>query len=225
MIQWVWERARDSGAASVTVATDDARIREAAADFGADCVMTSPLHASGTDRVAEVVRARGMAAEDVIVNVQGDEPMIPATLIARVAVALAERPAVGIATAVAPIASLAEFLDSGCVKALRALDGRALYFSRAPVPWTRDGMAGGLPTAFDGAWRHIGIYAYRVGSLLEFAAWPPTSLERAERLEQLRALEHGMHVHLVALEHSPPAGVDTADDLERVRSVLGPGHG
>jgi len=225
LIQWVWESARGSGAASVVIATDDERIRKAAADFGADCVMTSPLHASGTDRVAEVVRARGMGSKDIIVNLQGDEPMMPATLIARVAMALSERPTVGIATAVAPIASLAEFLDSSCVKALRALDGRALYFSRAPVPWTRDQVAGdriegALPTVFDGAWRHIGIYAYRVQSLLEFAAWPPTSLETTERLEQLRALEHGMSVYLLALDDPPPAGVDTPEDLERVRSEL-----
>ena len=220
LIQWVWECARDSGAASVIVATDDERIRAAAANFGADCVMTSNRHASGTDRIAEVVRARGFAAEDVVVNVQGDEPMMPHAVITEIAAALTARPRSDIATAVAPIASLAEFLDASCVKALRALDGRALYFSRAPVPWPRENVIEGAPTTFAGAWRHVGIYAYRVRSLLEFAAWPPTSLEMTEKLEQLRALEHGMSIHLVVLTQPPPTGVDTPEDLERVRAAL-----
>ena len=220
LIQWVWECARNSGAASVIVATDDERIRETAANFGAECVMTGPQHASGTDRIAEVARARRFNEEDVIVNLQGDEPMMPPAVIAEVAAALQARPTTDIATAVAPIASLEEFLDTSCVKALRALDGRALYFSRAPVPWPRESVAEGLPTMFAGAWRHIGIYAYRVRSLLDFSAWPPSSLELTESLEQLRALEHGMSIHLVALAEAPPAGVDTPEDLERVRAAL-----
>jgi 3-deoxy-manno-octulosonate cytidylyltransferase (CMP-KDO synthetase) len=121
---------------------------------------------------------------------------------------------------VAPVGSLQEFRDTNCVKALRARDGLALYFSRAPVPWPRDGVADGQPTQFAGAWRHIGIYAYRVRSLLQFAAWPPSQLEAVEKLEQLRALEHGMKIHLVTLASAPPAGVDTAADLERVRNWL-----
>lgn len=220
LIQWVWECARSSGAASVIVATDDERVRATAANFGADCVMTSLRHASGTDRVAEVVRARGFGADDVVVNVQGDEPMVPPAVIAEIAAALDARPRIDIATAVAPIGSLVEFLDTNCVKALRALDGRALYFSRAPVPWPREHVIDGAPTAFAGAWRHVGIYAYRVRSLLAFAAWPPTSLEITEKLEQLRALEHGMSIHLVALTQAPPAGIDTPEDLVRVRAAL-----
>jgi 3-deoxy-manno-octulosonate cytidylyltransferase (CMP-KDO synthetase) len=133
---------------------------------------------------------------------------------------LVARPDADIATAVAPIQSLAEFLDPSCVKALRARDGQALYFSRAPVPWPRDGVADGRPTRFAGAWRHIGIYAYRVRSLGQFAAWPPTPLEETEKLEQLRALEYGMRIHLLALAVAPPAGVDTPEDLERVRAHL-----
>jgi 3-deoxy-manno-octulosonate cytidylyltransferase (CMP-KDO synthetase) len=221
LIQWVWECARASGAASVIVATDDERVRRTAAEFGAECVMTSVQHASGTDRIAEVARVRGFAPEDIVVNLQGDEPMMPPSVIAEVAAALEARPTIDIATAVARIGSLAEFLDTSCVKALRALDGRALYFSRAPVPWPRDHVIEGHPAIFEGAWRHIGIYAYRVRSLLEFAAWMPTPLELAEKLEQLRALEHGMSIHLVALAQAPPAGVDTPEDLERVRAVLG----
>jgi 3-deoxy-manno-octulosonate cytidylyltransferase (CMP-KDO synthetase) len=220
LIQWVWQRAQDSGAKSVRIATDDVRIRDAAVKFGAECVMTSPDHASGTDRIAEVVRACGLAAEEVVVNLQGDEPMMPAAHIARVAAGVSGTAAADMATAVAPVRQLAEFLDPNCVKALRAGDGRALYFSRAPVPWPRDAVSEDRPTRFEGAWRHIGIYAYRVRSLLQFAAWAPTPLELTEKLEQLRALEHGMHIHLVTLDESPPAGVDTPQDLERIRSLL-----
>jgi 3-deoxy-manno-octulosonate cytidylyltransferase (CMP-KDO synthetase) len=217
LIHWVWERAVASGAASVIVATDDARIQSAALGFGAECIMTAGGHASGTDRIAEVVRARGFAPDSVVVNVQGDEALMPGSVIREVAEALC--PGVDIVTAVAPIASLAEFLDPNCVKALRAHDGRALYFSRAPVPWPRDAVTAGQPAVFAGAWRHIGIYAYRVASLLEFAARPPTFLENTERLEQLRALEVGMNIQLVTLAVAPPAGVDTAEDLQRVRAL------
>jgi 3-deoxy-manno-octulosonate cytidylyltransferase (CMP-KDO synthetase) len=226
LVQWVWESARRSGATSVIVATDDSRVGEVVAGFGADCVLTSPDHASGTDRVAEVARMRNFAADAVIVNLQGDEPMMPPVLIGALAAALAARPAVDIATAVAPIANLAQFADPNCVKAVRALDGRALYFSRAPVPWPRDGSdGGGTPASCAGAWRHIGIYAYRTRSLLAFAAWSPTALESTEKLEQLRALEHGMSIHLLALAEPPPAGVDTPQDLERVRALLAPSSG
>ena len=130
------------------------------------------------------------------------------------------RPQADVATAVAPIDSLSDFVDPNCVKALRAFDGRALYFSRAPVPWPRDHLQDGMPTSFSGTWRHIGVYAYRVRSLLQFAAWPPTPLEQTEKLEQLRALEHGMNIQLLALKESPPAGVDTPEDLRRVRHIL-----
>jgi 3-deoxy-manno-octulosonate cytidylyltransferase (CMP-KDO synthetase) len=220
LIQWVWQSAVDSGAASVFVATDDERIRAAASKFGADCVMTSPRHLSGTDRIAETARIKDLAAEDIVVNLQGDEPMMPPAAIVSVAQALREVAGSEISTAVAPLQTLREFLDPNCVKALRACDGRALYFSRAPVPWPRDSISADRPTTFAGAWRHIGIYAYRVRSLLQFSAWEPTALELTEKLEQLRALEHGMHIHLVTLPQAPPAGIDTPEDLERVRAVL-----
>jgi 3-deoxy-manno-octulosonate cytidylyltransferase (CMP-KDO synthetase) len=220
MIQWVWDSARASGAASVIVATDDARIRSAAAGFGADVAMTSAGHLSGTDRVAEVARVRGLAPEAIVINLQGDEPLMPPAVPARVAAALAEHAECGIATAAAPISSLAEFLDPSCVKVLRSLRGEALYFSRACVPWPREAATAGRPNDFSRALRHIGIYGYRVKSLLEFAGWPPTPLEAAEKLEQLRALEHGMRIHVVALQEAPPAGVDTLEDLELVRARL-----
>ena len=224
LIQWVWQCARQSGAATVVIATDDVRIFDAAAAFGADVELTSPEHASGTDRIAEVVRAKRLSPDDIVVNLQGDEPMMPAAVVQEVAQALSSRPQFDIATAVTPIRSLAEFLDPSCVKALRAQQGEALYFSRAPVPWPRDDVADGLPKRFAGAWRHVGIYAYRVRSLLQFASWPPTPLEQTEKLEQLRALEHGMRIHLVELSEPPPAGVDTPADLQRVRAALAAGQ-
>ena len=220
LIQWVWQSARASGAASVVVATDDERIRAAAMKFGAECLMTSPHHTSGTDRIAEVSRDKQLADDDIVVNLQGDEPAMPAEVIAKVARALHDDAGSDMATAVTPIQTLLEFLDPNCVKALRAEDGRALYFSRAPVPWPRDCVAAGQPTSFAGAWRHIGLYAYRVRSLLQFATWPPTPLESTEKLEQLRALEHGMRIHLVRIPESPAAGVDTPADLERARAAL-----
>jgi 3-deoxy-manno-octulosonate cytidylyltransferase (CMP-KDO synthetase) len=220
LLQWVWDCARASGALSVIVATDDARVRSAATGFGADVAMTSVEHGSGTDRIAEVVRARGLAPEATVINLQGDEPLMPPAVPARVAAALVEHPECGIATAAAPILSLAEFHDPSCVKVLRSLRGEALYFSRACVPWPRDAAIAGRPSDFSRAFRHIGIYAYRVKSLLEFAGWPPTPLETTEKLEQLRALEHGMRIHVVALQEAPPAGVDTPEDLEAVRARL-----
>jgi len=220
LLQWVWESACRSGAGSIIIATDDDRISAAALGFGADCVLTSSAHASGTDRVAEVARLRRFEPDDIVVNLQGDEPMMPPAVIAMLAAALEARPPFDIATAAAPIAGIEEFLDPNCVKVVRALDGRALYFSRAPIPWPRDHSAAGRPSVVLGAWRHIGIYAYRVRSLLAFAAWPPTELERSEKLEQLRALEHGMGIHLLALDSPPPPGVDTPEDLERVRALL-----
>jgi 3-deoxy-manno-octulosonate cytidylyltransferase (CMP-KDO synthetase) len=220
LIQWVWQRASASGAASVIIATDEERIRAAALKFGAEVVMTSRHHSSGTDRIAEVVRSKGWAADEIVVNLQGDEPMMPAEVIAQVAGGLA--PHLDIATAAAPVQSLSEYLDPNCVKVVCARDGRALYFSRAPLPWPRDHVADGQPTHYEGALRHIGIYGYRARSLLQFAAWPSTRLESVEKLEQLRALENGMHVHVVRLSEAPPAGVDTPADLQRVRMLLAP---
>jgi 3-deoxy-manno-octulosonate cytidylyltransferase (CMP-KDO synthetase) len=220
LVQRVWQQAQASGARSVVIATDDERILSAARGFGAECMMTAADHASGTDRIAEVVRARRFGLEEIVVNLQGDEPLMPPEVIQQVVRALQSAPAADISTALAPVESLAEFLDPNCVKALRAQDGRALYFSRAPVPWPRDAIQSNRPTSYEGAWRHIGIYGYRVRSLLQFAAWQPTGLESTEKLEQLRALEHGMHIQTVTLNQAPPGGVDTSQDLERVRAAF-----
>jgi 3-deoxy-manno-octulosonate cytidylyltransferase (CMP-KDO synthetase) len=224
LIQRVWQQARASDARSVVIATDDARIGAAARSFGAEFVMTSADHASGTDRIAEVTRALGLAPEEIVVNLQGDEPLMPPAVMQRVAQALQEFPDADISTALAPLSSVAEFLDPNCVKAVRAQDGRALYFSRAPVPWPRDSVQAGLPVSSGGAWRHVGIYGYRVRSLLRFAAWQPTALELTEKLEQLRALEHGMRIQTVTLNETPPGGVDTPEDLERVREAVAAGR-
>ncbi len=223
LIQHVWQQAQASGARSVVIATDDERILEAARGFGAECQMTASEHVSGTDRMAEVARTLGLAPDEIAVNLQGDEPLMPPDVIRKVAQALQDSPHADISTALAPVDSLAEFLDPNCVKAVRAQDGRALYFSRAPIPWTRDSIQADLPDRYAGAWRHIGIYGYRVRSLLQFAAWPPTALELAEKLEQLRALEHGMHIQTVTLNETPPGGVDTPEDLQRICAALADG--
>jgi 3-deoxy-manno-octulosonate cytidylyltransferase (CMP-KDO synthetase) len=220
MIQWVWERAKQSGADSVVIATDDERIRLAALGFGAEVVMTSAAHVSGTDRIAEVAGAKHWNADHIVVNVQGDEPLMPPEVIDEVGGALRSNASVDIATAVTRIRSLEEFLDPNCVKAVCSADGRALYFSRAPIPWPRDHIAAGKPQDFALARRHLGIYGYRVQSLLRFAALAPTALEKGERLEQLRALEHGMRIQVVELAEPPPAGVDTVEDLQRIRAAL-----
>jgi 3-deoxy-manno-octulosonate cytidylyltransferase (CMP-KDO synthetase) len=222
MIQWVCERAASSGAAEVLVATDDERIVAACAAFGMRAVLTSPAHPSGTDRIAEVARQRGWDPRDIVVNVQGDEPLVPPAAIAQVARLLAEHEGAHVATLAAPVESLAEFLDPNAVKVVADRAGRALYFSRAPIPWDRDHAAGALASqsSYAGARRHIGLYAYRVEALARLAALPPTPLERLEKLEQLRALENGLVIQVADACERPPAGVDTSGDLERVLAHL-----
>jgi 3-deoxy-manno-octulosonate cytidylyltransferase (CMP-KDO synthetase) len=223
MIAHVHARAVESGATEVIVATDDERIAAACASFAADVQMTSPQHASGTDRLAEVALRRGWQDDDVIVNVQGDEPLLPPVLVRQAAGLLAAQPQAAIGTLATPIESLAEFLDPNVVKVVVRDDGLALYFSRAPIPWQRDGAPGGLATqtAFAGALRHIGLYAYRAGALRRLAATPPSSLELAEKLEQLRALQAGLAIAVGRAAERPGPGVDTPEDLERVRRLLG----
>jgi 3-deoxy-manno-octulosonate cytidylyltransferase (CMP-KDO synthetase) len=225
MIQLVHERVLASGAAEVVIATDDERIRAAALGFGAEVQMTSAAHASGTDRLAEVALRRGWQEQDVVVNVQGDEPLLPPALVRQCAALLAADAGADIATLATPIESLEEFLDPAVVKLVRRADGRALYFSRAPIPWHRDGAAGGLATQgeFRGALRHLGLYAYRVGALKRLAVTKPSSLEQAEKLEQLRALQLGMAIIVGEALERPGPGVDTAHDLARVRALLAAG--
>ncbi|MBM0105147.1 3-deoxy-manno-octulosonate cytidylyltransferase [Steroidobacter sp. S1-65] len=227
MIQWVIEAALKSGADEVLVATDDERIAAAAVhpDSRLMTVMTSPNHLSGTDRIAEVAHLRGWDERTIVVNVQGDEPLLPPGLVGQAADLLARHEDADIATLSTPVTSLHEFLDPNVVKVVTAQNGTALYFSRAPIPWTRDGAPQGLSsqTIFAGAQRHLGIYAYRVDALQRVTALQPGELELTEKLEQLRALQAGMKLVVAAASVPPPAGVDTESDLIRVRAVLGVG--
>ena len=227
IVQWVYERANAAGAQEVLIATDDDLIVSAAHSFGAEAVMTAAAHASGTDRIAEVARARGWAPASVVVNVQGDEPLMPAALIQQVAALLARHAHADIATLASPITEVGEFLDPNTVKVVTDGAGRALYFSRAPIPWNRDGAPAGLASQRDlsGARRHIGIYAYRVAALLRLAALPVSALEASEKLEQLRALEDGFDIRVGDAVERPGPDVNTLADLERVRAQIAHGHG
>ena len=221
MILHVVRRALDAGASTVVVATDDERIVDALRASGVQVVMTRGDHASGSDRLAECAARQGWADDTIVVNLQGDEPLAPVSGIRAVAAALAAGSA-PMATLAMPTDDVAELFNPNCVKVVAGADGHALYFSRAPVPWPREAFTRSRDTLPQGVTflRHIGIYAYRAGFLRRFAELPPTPLERTESLEQLRALEHG---HRIALRMAPepfPAGVDTLEDLERVRRVL-----
>ncbi|MFY0992700.1 3-deoxy-manno-octulosonate cytidylyltransferase [Halomonas sp. C05BenzN] len=221
MVAHVWQRARESAAGRVVVATDDQRIREALVPFGAEVLMTRADHPSGTDRLAEVAEALGLDDEAVLVNVQGDEPLIPPTLIDQVAARLFDDPEASIATLAEPISDVQALFNPNVVKVVRALSGRALYFSRAPIPWDRDAFAARPELLETDAWlRHIGLYAYRAGFLADYRGWSPSPLERLEQLEQLRALHHGHAIQVALARVGHPAGVDTEEDLARVRALM-----
>jgi 3-deoxy-manno-octulosonate cytidylyltransferase (CMP-KDO synthetase) len=227
MLQWVYERASSAGASEVLIATDDERIARAAHAFGAEVILTARTHSSGTDRIAEVARSRNWAGDAIVVNVQGDEPLIPAAAIVQVARLLAAHPDGDIATLATVLESLDELLDPNVVKVVTDKHGRALYFSRAPIPWNCDGASAGLASQsnFAGARRHRGIYAYRAASLLRFAQLPHGTLEQREKLEQLRALEHGLRIQVEEALERPGPDVNTLADLERVRAqIAGAGH-
>ncbi len=229
LIERVYLRARAARRPEqVVVATDDERIAAAVRAFGGRALLTSVAHASGTDRLAEAVRS--LTAE-IVVNVQGDEPLLdPAAIDAAVDALLAD-PSLEIATVSVPVASVEELLEPSVVKVVTAASGDALYFSRAAIPHLRLG-AGSDPRASGAeavarrlARKHVGLYAYRRAALLRFAALPPAPLEQAEGLEQLRALHHGMRIRVVPLEGDGGVAVDTPEDLERVRALLAPGKG
>jgi 3-deoxy-manno-octulosonate cytidylyltransferase (CMP-KDO synthetase) len=224
MIQRVVEQASASHAAEVWVATDDERIAAAVSDprgsSGSIAVMTDPSLPSGTDRVAAVARVRGWDDDTIVVNVQGDEPFLPPQLIDQVAALLANDPSASIATLATPVESLRDFMDPNVVKVVCAADGAALYFSRAPIPWSRDGATTGLSSQVEyaGALRHIGLYAYRVGALKRITAMAPSSHEQLEKLEQLRALHAGLRIAVALCIEPPGPGIDTDADLLRARA-------
>lgn len=222
MLQYVFESASACAAADVIVATDDERIESAARGFGARVCMTARDHASGTDRLAEVVDQLSWPDDAIVVNVQGDEPLMPPALIGQVAEDLAANGKASIATIATPLLAAGEFFDANVVKVVTDRDGYALYFSRAPIPWDRDLLSNdtrALPIGIVPL-RHIGIYAYRVGYLRRYAQMRPCPLEQAEQLEQLRALWYGERIHVGEATQRPGPGVDTEDDLHIVEQLL-----
>jgi 3-deoxy-manno-octulosonate cytidylyltransferase (CMP-KDO synthetase) len=219
MVVRVVEAAMRCSATEVWVATDDERVRAVVSSHGYRVLMTNPQHASGTDRLAEVATALDWADEEIVVNVQGDEPLIEPALIDSVAAILAADPAAAVATAAHPLVDPDDFFNSNVVKVVCDRDCRALYFSRAPIPWARDAFAVSprlLPDNL-GAMRHIGLYAYRAGFLRRYGQLAPSPLEGIEALEQLRVLWHGFVIRVARFDHPPEPGVDCAEDLERVR--------
>lgn len=225
MIRHVYERALQSGADEVIIATDDERIRRAAESFGARVCMTAAHHPSGTDRLAEVARVRDYGGDQIIVNLQGDEPLMPPALIRQVAGNLHANPQASVATLCERIHAAGELFDPHLVKVVMDSQGYALYFSRAAIPWDRDafavttGTTGELPARSE-HYRHIGLYAYRAGFLQEYVKWPPCVLEQTESLEQLRVMWHGYKIHVAEAVEPPGAGVDTEADLLRMRQRL-----
>lgn len=235
MIQHVYERARQSAAKQVVVATDDKKIVEAVEGFGGTVYLTSKDHQSGTDRLQEVASLMGLKDEDIVVNVQGDEPLIPPEVIDQVAANLAGDGGASVATLCEKIPDVETFLDPNAVKVVRDSHNRALYFSRAPIPWPRDEFASSARPSSDlsagnkversavapeGAWRHIGIYAYRVKLLHDFVRWPMAPLEHIEKLEQLRVLWQGESIHVDQACVAVPGGVDTEEDLARIQKLM-----
>ena len=222
MVVRVAERAAASGAAAVWVATDSKEVFETVTRHGHQAMMTRTDHATGTDRVAEAAQILGLGEDEIVVNVQGDEPLIEPNLIRDVARALAQHGAASVATACHPIADVDSLLNPNVVKVVLDASGYALYFSRAPIPYPRDSFAisqSAVPTGLP-SYRHIGIYAYRAGFLEIYGALETAAIERFEALEQLRALWHGHRIAVAVTAHAPHAGVDTAEDLERVRQCF-----
>ncbi|MGF1685746.1 3-deoxy-manno-octulosonate cytidylyltransferase [Photobacterium japonica] len=219
MVQWVYEQACKAGAEQVIVATDDQRIVDVVKGFGGEVCLTRADHESGTERLAEVVEKYQLPADHIVVNVQGDEPLIPETIIRQVADNLAN--------SVAPMATLAveidhadEVFNPNAVKVVTDKDGYALYFSRASIPWDRDNFAKRPQEIHRNLLRHVGIYAYRAGFINTYINWEPSALEKIESLEQLRVLWYGEKIHVDVAIDAPPAGVDTPEDLEKVRQLV-----
>lgn len=223
MVVRVAQRALQSHARQVVVAADDERIVQACQAHGIAAVLTRQDHLSGSDRLAQACEILGLAADAIVVNVQGDEPLIPPALIDDVARVLSQRPEASMSTAAHAIGSVEEFTNPNVVKLVMDAQQMALYFSRAPIPWWRDGQSSGTFTALPtpAPLRHIGIYGYRAGFLSQFPTLPPSPLETMESLEQLRALWHGHRIAVHVAAQAPGPGVDTPEDLRRLRQLLG----
>lgn len=221
LLQHTWERAQAASAREVIIATDDERIQSCAMEFGAQVVMTSRDHVSGSDRISECARLMSWPEDQIVVNLQGDEPLMPASCLRQVADLLKRHPEASAATLYCEIDSPADLADPNIVKVVKGIGAQALLFSRAAVPHARgyrsteDAQKAGVKWL-----RHLGIYAYRRRALTWFSETPPTPLETTEKLEQLRFLEHGQKMVLSRAEDSIPPGVDTAEDLERVTDTL-----
>ena len=219
MVVRVAEQAAQSGAQQICIATDHPDIVAAAREHGFEACMTRVSHASGTDRIAEVAVQQGWPDSAIVVNLQGDEPLMPPELISAVAQHLHDHPECAIATAAHALHDLSSFNNPNIVKTVLDINGNALYFSRAPIPWPREPGCGGLPEGMP-VLRHIGIYAYRVGFLRAFGELAPASIEQFEALEQLRALYHGYKIGVVIATGAPPGGVDTEQDLQAARQAF-----
>ncbi|MDV7103023.1 3-deoxy-manno-octulosonate cytidylyltransferase [Vibrio sp. TH_r3] len=220
MIQWVYEQALKSGAERVIIATDDERVEAKAREFGAQVCMTSPTHESGTERLAEVIDKMNIEKDHIIVNVQGDEPLIPPAIISQVADNLASNNAAPMATLAVEIEHEEEVFNPNAVKVVTDADGFALYFSRASIPWDRDNFSAENKRILQPLLRHVGIYAYRAGFIDTYINWQPSVLEKIECLEQLRVLWYGEKIHVAVAKENPVAGVDTPEDLEQVRRIV-----
>ncbi|UYA60068.1 3-deoxy-manno-octulosonate cytidylyltransferase [Pectobacterium sp. F1-1] len=219
MVVHVMERALESGAQRVIVATDHPDVETAVQQAGGEVCLTRADHNSGTERLAEVIERYGFTDDDIIVNVQGDEPLIPSVIIRQVAEDLAASKA-GMATLAVPIETSEEAFNPNAVKVVTDAEGYALYFSRATIPWDRERFAQSKETIGDHFLRHIGIYAYRAGFVRRYVSWAPSQLEQIELLEQLRVLWYGEKIHVAVAKAVPSVGVDTPEDLARVRHVM-----
>ncbi len=222
LIQHVYERARESAAAEIVIATDDPRIADRAEGLGARVCMTGAHHASGSERITEVLEKLAWHEDTIVVNLQGDEPCMPPALINQVAADLEEHQAAAMSTLAAPITEWEALFDPHVVKVIMDAEGYALYFSRAPIPWHRDEFLLGvrsLPEDTDFN-RHIGLYAYRAGFLRRYVNWTPSPIERAESLEQLRVLWNGERIHVSRAVRTPGPGVDTRDDVVKVEALI-----
>ncbi|OSM97088.1 3-deoxy-manno-octulosonate cytidylyltransferase [Lonsdalea populi] len=222
MVIHVMERAQESGAERVIVATDHPDVEQVVRQAGGEVCLTRPDHNSGTERLAEVIERYRLPDDEIIVNIQGDEPMIPPVIVRQVAENLAGSRA-GMATLAVPIVGREDVFNPNAVKVVRDAAGYALYFSRAPIPWDRERFAQSKENVGDHFLRHIGIYAYRAGFVRRYVSWAPSELEKIELLEQLRVLWYGEKIHVDVAKATPSVGVDTPEDLERVRLAMAGG--